>query len=56
MLDKEIAESELEDVQARVKELEEQLGEAQVELEVVKEENGRSGLVRFLFPRSGAVS
>lgn len=42
LLDKEIAESELEDVQARVKELEEQLGEVQVELEVVKEENGES--------------
>lgn len=49
LLDKEIAESELEDVQARVKELEEQLGEVQVELEVVKEENGASGLVPFLF-------
>ena len=56
LLDKEIAESELEDVQARVKELEEQLGEVQVELEVVKEENGASGLVPFLFPRSGAIS
>ncbi|GAA5884799.1 hypothetical protein JCM3774_006769 [Rhodotorula dairenensis] len=41
LLDKEIAESELEDVHARVKELEEQLGEVQVELEVVKEENAR---------------
>lgn len=42
LLDKEIAESELEDVQAKLKELEEKLSEVQVELEVVKEENGRS--------------
>ncbi|KWU42651.1 hypothetical protein RHOSPDRAFT_20774 [Rhodotorula sp. JG-1b] len=52
LLDKEIAESELEDVQARVKELEEQLGEVQVELEVVKEENGASGLLASTAPSS----
>jgi hypothetical protein len=42
LLDKEIAESELEEAQAKVKELEERVGELEVEVEVVREENGAS--------------
>ncbi|KPV72878.1 uncharacterized protein RHOBADRAFT_38979 [Rhodotorula graminis WP1] len=39
LLDKEIAESELDEARARLKELEERVGELEVEVEVVKEEN-----------------
>lgn len=42
LLDKEIAETELDEARARLKELEERVGELEVEVEVVKEENGAS--------------
>ncbi|GAA5828534.1 hypothetical protein JCM11251_000839 [Rhodosporidiobolus azoricus] len=41
LLDKEIAETEMEEAQAKVSELEERLGELEVEIEVIKEENAR---------------
>ncbi|GAA5890444.1 hypothetical protein JCM6882_002923 [Rhodosporidiobolus microsporus] len=41
LLDKEIAETEMEEAQAKVKELEERVGELEVEVEVVREENAR---------------
>ncbi|BGP28114.1 hypothetical protein JCM10295v2_007101 [Rhodotorula toruloides] len=41
LLDKEIAESELEEATARSKELEERVGELEIELEVLREENAR---------------
>lgn len=50
LLDKEIAESELDEARARLKELEERVGELEVEVEVVREENGAfalSSLPRF---------
>lgn len=42
LLDKEIAESELEEEKARVKTLEERVGELEVEVGVFKEENGEN--------------
>ena len=41
LLDKEIAESELEEERAKVKSLEERVGELEVEVGVFKEENGQ---------------
>ncbi|BGP20858.1 hypothetical protein JCM10213v2_009023 [Rhodosporidiobolus nylandii] len=57
LLDKEIAESELEEAQARVKELEERVGELEVEVEVVREENARlEGLGDDEIARSAAAA
>ncbi|GAA5939048.1 hypothetical protein JCM3775_002659 [Rhodotorula graminis] len=55
LLDKEIAESELDEARARLKELEERVGELEVEVEVVKEENARlEGLGDAEIARSAA--
>ncbi|GAA5897736.1 hypothetical protein JCM8208_000245 [Rhodotorula glutinis] len=55
LLDKEIAESELDEARARLKELEERVGEVEVEVEVVKEENARlEGLGDAEIARSAA--
>lgn len=48
LLDKEIAESELEEATARLKELEERVGELEIEVEVVREENGAYQIPAFL--------
>jgi dynactin 1 len=55
LLDKEIAESELEEAQAKVKELEERVGELEVEVEVVREENGASRFVASVFISSSLL-